>query len=142
MNSTETKLINSEFKRDFDFSNPNYFKASDKEDKEFGIDFWVFNIPVAYRKRRIFCPSDITIRFRRNSGAKTEYIKILEGSFKAELFVFEFADKIIFSNLESIKKALLNHQFTTFPNPDKETWLAAIKLENIKHFEWKKTNEI
>jgi len=128
--------MNSEFKEDFDFSNPNFFKASDKEDKKYGIDFWIFNIPVAYRKRRIKCPSDITIRYKRNSGAKTEYIKILDGTFRAKLFVFEFEDKIIFSNLESIKKAILNHQFNIIPNRDKATWLAVIKLENIKYFEW------
>lgn len=128
--------MNSEFKEDFDFSNPNFFKASDQEDKKYGIDFWIFNIPVAYRKRRIKCPSDITIRYKRNSGAKTEYIKILDGTFRAKLFVFEFEDKIIFSNLESIKKAILNHQFNIIPNRDKATWLAVIKLENIKYFEW------
>jgi hypothetical protein len=127
--------MNSEFKRDFDFSNPNFFKASDKEDKKYGIDFWIFNIPVAHRKRRIQCPSDITIRYKRNSGAKTEYNKILDGTLRARLFVFEFTDKIIFSNLESIKMALLNKQFNIIPNYDQETSLAVIKLENLKYFE-------
>ena len=128
--------MNSEFKRDFDFSNPNFFKASDEEDKKYGIDFWILNIPVAYRKRRMRCPSDVTIRYKRNSGAKTEYNKILDGTFRGNLFIFQFTDKIIFSNLESIKMALLNKQFSIFQNYDQETWFAAIKLENLKYFEW------
>ena len=126
--------MNAEFKKDFDFSDPNFFRASDEEDKKFGIDFWIFNIPVAYRKRRRKCPSDITIRYKRSSGMKTEYDKIVNGIFKAKLFIFQFEDVVIFSNLESIKNALLNHQFEVIPNPDKETWLAAIKLKDIKYF--------
>lgn len=129
------KLIDSRIKKDFDFSDPKYFKASSKEDCENGIDFWIFGLPVAYRKRRINCPSDITIRYRRISGSKTEYMKILDGSLKAKLFIFEFEDKIIFSNLESIKKALLLHKFRIIPNPDQSTWLATIKLEDIKYLD-------
>lgn len=132
------RLINSEFKKDFDFSDPNFFKASTEEDQKFGIDFWIFNIPVAYRKRRIKCPSDITIRYKRLSGIKTEYDKIINGIFKGKLFLFEFEDKIIFSSLESIKKALLNRQFNIVANPDKKTWFASIKLENIECLELKK----
>lgn len=127
--------MNEEIKKDFDFSDPNFFKASTEEDQKFGIDFWIFNIPVAYRKRRINCPSDITIRYRRLSGAKTEYNKILEEIFKALLFLFEFEDKIIFTDLKSIRNALLNKQFYVITNKDKKTELCIIKLKDIKYLE-------
>ena len=131
----EMKLTN--FKDDFDFSNPNYFKDSDEEDKKQGIDFWICNIPIAYRQRRKKCPDDITIRYKRPSKEKTEYNKILDGTLKAKLFLFNFEDKIIFSTLESIKSALLNNKFTSYANTD-GTWFVAIDLENIRYFECNK----
>lgn len=134
----EMKLISSKFKDDFAFSKVNFYKASDEEDKKIGIDFWLCDIPVAYRKYRENCRGTITIRYRRISGAKTECAKILEGSTKAKLFMFDFPDKLIFSSLESIKQALLRGQFKTYPNKDKMSELAAIDLENIKYIKWEK----
>ena len=136
------RLINSNFKDDFAFSKVNFYKASDEEDKRIGIDFWLCDIPVAYRKYRKNCRMAITIRYKRKSGAKTEYMKILEGSTKAKLFMFDFSDKLIFTTIESIKQALLKHKFETFLNKDKITELAVIKLEDIKCLEWgKEDNE-
>ena len=131
-------MISSNFRQNFCFSNPNFLKASDEEDRKYGIDFWLCNIPVAFRKRRIKCPGDISIRYQITSGPKTEYYKILSGVYKAKLFIFEFEDKVIFAKVESIKKALLNHRFQVIPNKDGKTKGAYIKLENIKFLEWKK----
>ncbi len=131
-------MISSKFKDDFDFSKINFYKASDEEDKKIGIDFWLCDIPVAYRKYRKNCREGITIRYRRMFGGKTEYIKILEGTIKAKLFMFDFPNKLIISSIESIKQALLYHKFETFTNKDEVTQLAVIKLGNIKYLEWEK----
>ena len=119
----EMRLLNSKIEDDFKFSKINFYKASDEEDKRIGIDFWLCDIPVAYRKYRKNCRDAITIRYRRTSGAKTEYMKILEGSTKAKLFLFDFPDKLIFSSMESIRQALLKHQFEIFLNKDRVTEL-------------------
>jgi len=132
------KSTSSKFKDDFDFSKINFYKASDEEDKKIGIDFWLCDIPVAYRKYRKNCRKAITIRYRRMFGGKTEFMKILEGTTKAKLFMFDFPDTLIISSIESIKQALLYHKFKIFTNEDKVTQLAVIKLEDIKFLEWEK----
>lgn len=126
-------MINSKFKKDYEFSWIDIFRASNEEDKKEAIDVWLGNVPTAYRKRRINCPGDITIRHWRLSGARTEHIKILEGECKARLFIFDFLDCLVFVSLESIKKALINHLFYVKPNKDKKTSLAVINLKNLEY---------
>lgn len=120
-------------KEDYEFSWLKIFKSAEKEDKENGIDLWLSNVPTAYRKRRINCPGDITIRHKRVSGAKTEHIKILEGECKAMLYIFDFLDCLIFVPIESIKRALMNHAFSVIPNKDQKTSLAVINLNDLKY---------
>ncbi len=126
------------FKTNFDFSNPNFFKASDEEDINYGIDFWLCGIPIAYRKRRRTFPGDVSIRYRINTGSRTEYIKILEGDFKAKLFIYEFTDKVIFVDVRSIFEALKLHRFKIIPNFDKKTEGAYIELTHLNYLEWNK----
>lgn len=132
------KLTN--FKDDFNFSDPQFFRSSDEEDKEKGIDFWFCNLPVAYRKRRINCPDDITIRYERKSGAKTEYHKILSGEFQAKIFIFDFLDRVVFCSVDSIKSALSNYWFEIKFNKDNETSLAIVDLKKITFLTWEKGN--
>jgi len=130
-------LKNSEFERDFAYSEPEFFKSAAEEDRKLGIDFWLCGLPVAYRKRRKDY-NDITIRYRRKSGAKTEYIKILEGTFKAVIFIFEFPSKVVLCSTKSISEALRNHRFEIIENKDNQTILAVIKLKDLKYSCWEK----
>lgn len=125
-------MKNSDFIKDFEYSKPGFLKAAIKEDRELGIDFWLCGLPVAYRKRRKDYP-DITIRYRRKSGAKTEYIKILDGSFKSVLFIFEFPSSVVLCPTNSILNALKNHRFSVITNKDNETSLAVIELKNLEY---------
>ena len=127
------KLKNS-IKKDFKFSDPNFFRSGDDDDKKHGIDFWLCGLPCAYRKRRINFPGDITIRYKRKTGAETECLKILNGSCQAKIFIYEFQNKVIFTNLDSIKKALINHRYIIIPNQDQETEFAAIKISDLNNF--------
>ena len=129
------------FEHDFNFSKPSILRASNKEDQELGIDFWLCEIPVAHRKRRKKCPGDITIRLWRNSGASTEATKIIRDRCKADLFMFEFLDKVIFCSKKEIKFALITKKYKKILNRDGQTGFAAISLKEIKYMEWVKCRE-
>lgn len=137
MGQGSTAQMNPEIQEDFNYSNLEFRKPTPQEDKEQGIDGWICGVPIAYRKRKKSY-NDITIRHSRKSGAKTEYIKILDGSCRAFLYFFDFPDKIIICSTASIKKALENHKFTIIPNTDGITDLAIITLDNLKALEWRK----
>ena len=124
-------------KDDYSFSKVEFRKATPEEDNEQGIDGWICGIPFAYRKRKE-THDDITIRYRRKGGSKTEYIKILDGTCRALLFFFDFPDKIFVCSKASIKRALANHRFKIMPNKDGETELAAIPLNCLRPLVWQK----
>lgn len=72
-------------------------EAPVREDQEQATDLMVFTIPpltVACRMRNLFYleryPNDITIRYSRPSGVKTEYDKIVDGW--ADFFFYGFGD--------------------------------------------------
>jgi len=127
-----------EIKKDFNFSQPEFFMPSEAQDQKHGIDGWICGVPFAYRKRRKTYP-DITIRYRRHSGAKTEYMKILDGSCRALIYFFDFPDKVILCSVASIKKALETHSFSIIKNTDGKTELAVISLDKLRPLVWEKT---
>ena len=130
--------MKTEVKKDFNYSRPVFFMPSEKQDKEQGIDGWICGVPFAYRKRRKFY-MDITIRYRRYSGAKTEYLKILDGSCLALIYFFDFPEKVIICSVSSIRKALQSHYFTVIKNTDGDTELAVIPLNKLKPLVWEKS---
>jgi hypothetical protein len=95
------------FKEDFDYSQIVRAKSSTDEDRNFGVDGWINDIPISYRRRRINCPGDVTIRSWRKSNAMTEVEKIKGGICKAGLFVFDFLDRVIFCGVDSIRENLI-----------------------------------
>ena len=129
--------MNPEIKEDFGFSSPEFLKPTSREDMEQGIDGWICGIPFAYRKRRKSY-NDITIRYRRKNGPITEYLKIIDGTFRALLFFFDFPDKVVVCSTASIKRALENHNFEIIPNTDGTTELAVIALNILKPLVWRK----
>lgn len=133
--------MNPSIKEDFSFSSPEFTRPTSEEDMKKGIDGWICGVPFAYRKRRKSY-NDITIRYRRKTGAETEYIKIMDGTFKALLFFFDFPDKIIICSTASIKRALANHEFNVISNTDDMTELAVIDLDDLRPLVWKKDQKI
>jgi hypothetical protein len=132
--------MNPEIREDFNFSSPEFLKPTSEEDMKQGIDGWICGFPFAYRKRRKSY-DDITIRYKRKNGATTEYLKIIDGSFRSPIFIFDFPDKVIICSTASIKRALVNHDFEIIQNTDGMTELAVIKLERLKPLIWKKAQK-
>ena len=128
-----TKPIN--FNRDFAFGEVTFVKPASSEDMEQGIDAWLGGIPFAWRKRRISVTKygEISIRYSRSNNSKTEYAKILDGSFKPQIYLFEFTDAIVICLTTDIYDRLINRDYIVQSNPDNSTTGCYIKLESIKH---------
>ena len=129
------KLTSSEFNRDFVFGKVDFLEPASKEDMEEGIDAWLGGIPFAWRKRRISVKKygEISIRYSRAGNTKTEYAKILDGSFKPRIYIFEFVDAIIICLTSDIYDRLVNKDYTIQSNPDNSTAACYIELSNIDH---------
>ncbi len=123
------------------FGEVNLVKPASKEDMEHGIDAWVGDIPFAWRRRRK--PFDkwkqISIRFSRSSGIKTEYEKLLNNKIKALLYVFEFPDALIICSVADIIDCLRKSKFQVVDNLDDKTQVAYIDVANIKHLYIRRT---
>ncbi len=112
-----------------------FIKPADIEDREQGIDAWLGGIPFAWRRRRIPLSQygEISIRFSIASGGKTEYHKLLDGSFKALLYVFQFLDAVVVCNTEDIVDCIRNQQYMVKRNRDGASSALYIKTADIKH---------
>ena len=130
-----TSLRNTEFNRDFAFGEVSFVKPASEEDMKQGIDAWLGGLPFAWRKRRISLKKygEISIRYSRATGSKTEYAKLLDGSFKALIYIFQFTDAVIICRTSDIVNCLKNKSYTIQSNPDGSTSGCYIKLNNIKH---------
>ncbi len=105
--------------------------ADMKENK----DFMIGGLGIAWRHRRFKVSkySEISIRYRRTSGAKTEYQKILDGESKSHLFVFEFQDAWVICSYPAVLKALRESKGYEQKNNDGVTSAYYISLEDIPH---------
>jgi len=109
--------------------------ASFKEDVENGIDGWIGSLPFAHRVRNISLSKygEVSIRYSLPSGYDTEYHKLLNGQFKAKLYVFEFTDAYIFCCADELSRCLNNKMFTVQRNPDGSEG-CYIKLGILKNY--------
>ncbi len=128
-------MLSSNFTKDYSFGEVAFVKPASEEDMKQGIDAWLGGIPFAWRRRRI--PStkygEISIRHSRLSGARTERDKLLDGSFKALVYIFQFSDGVAVVCLTSdVVACLREKRYTTRENPDGSVG-CYIKLENIRH---------
>ncbi|MBT9139059.1 MAG: hypothetical protein DDT31_01639 [Syntrophomonadaceae bacterium] len=112
-----------------------FIKPADEEDREQGIDAWLGGIPFAWRRRRIPLNQhgELSIRFSIASGNRTEYHKLLDGSFKALIYVFQFSDAVVVCKTEDIVSCIRNQQYIVKQNHDGETSALYIKLTDIEH---------
>ncbi len=124
-----------DFNKDFTFGEVSFIKPSSKEDMEQGIDGWLGGIPLAWRRRRIPLSQygEISIRYSRATGNRTEKDKLLDGSFKPQIFIFQFPDAVVICLTADIITCLKAKQYTHQSNKDGLTSAIYIKLEDIKH---------
>jgi hypothetical protein len=128
---------NSQFDKDFEYGDVDLVKPATQEDMKQGIDAWVGGIPFAWRRRRISFSQyrQLSIRAARVSGALTEYDKLLNGSFKAKFYVFQFTDSTIICRVDDIIKALKSGAFERRNNHDYATSAIYLRVDDVPHLE-------
>lgn len=131
------KIQNSQFNKDYEFGDVTLIRPATQEDLKQGIDAWVGGIPFAWRRRRIPLSQyrQLSIRAARVSGALTEYDKLLNGSFKPKIYVFQFTDSIVICRVEDIINCLKNGTYEKRNNHDQSTSAIYIRLDSIPHLE-------
>lgn len=129
----ETKQTN--FDKDFAFGEVAIAKPASGEDMLEGIDVWVGGIPFAWRRYRVSVRQygEISIRYSRLSGAKTEYDKLLDGDFKAQIYLFQFTDACVICRTADIIACLKEKRYILKYNKDKTTSAVYVNLDAIKH---------
>lgn len=130
-----TNQRNTQFNKDFAFGEVNFVKPASEEDMKQGIDAWLGGIPFAWRRRRISLKKygEISVRYSRRTGNKTEYDKLMDGSFKALIYIFQFTDAVIICLTADIIDCLKSKSYKIQSNPDGSTSGCYINLDNIKH---------
>ena len=108
--------------------------ASFEEDTQSGVDGWIGNLPFAHRIRNISLKKygQVSIRYSLPSGNDTEYHKLLDGRFKAMLYIFEFTDAYIVCCVDELFRCLKHKLFATQRNID-GTQGCYISIDNIAH---------
>lgn len=131
MSPTNTK---GDLARDLDYGEVIFTKPASDEDMKQGIDAWVGGIPWAWRKRRISLSEygEVSIRYSRPTGVKTEFDKLLDGSFEAQIYIFQFTNAVVICLTADLISCLKLKKYTIVPNED-GTKAAYIKLSDLKH---------
>jgi len=126
---------NSEIKRDMDYGQPVMILTTPNADMKQNIDCTLGSLKLALRRRRLPVSKfgQISIRYKRYSGASTEFAKILSGQTASQLYIFEFTDCWIICRCEDIKYCLSQQQFKVVKNHDNETEAAYIDLKDLSH---------
>jgi hypothetical protein len=125
--------MDSDVKKDYDYGKVIFHEPSPEEDALKGIDAWINGLPIAWRKRKVSIGEyrEVSIRYARASGSKTEYEKILDGSCGAVLYFFEFIDAIVVCKVDVVADCLRAKKFKVVPNPDGTTAACYIKLSDL-----------
>ena len=102
------------------------------EDSRDGIDAWIGTIPLAIRERNISITkyNQISIRYSTGSG-KCEYHKLMDGSFKALLYIFKFTDAILVTSVADIRSILRQGKFDVISNKSDDTAGAYINIDYL-----------
>jgi hypothetical protein len=130
-----TKPPNSKVQQDMTFGQRAMIVTTPDADMKENKDYMIGDLGIAWRHRRFKVAkySEISIRYKRASGAKTEYQKILDGECKSQLFVFEFVNAWVICSYWAILKALKEDAGYVQPNHDGITSAYYISLDNIPH---------
>lgn len=122
------------FQIDFHFSQAQFEEATPCQDRNQGVDYFLAGIPMAYRKRRhsVGQYNDLALRFSRETGSRTEYDKLLDGSCLARLFVFEFNDCWVLCMASDLIQCLRSKRYVVQRGKNGE--MACIDLRDVAHF--------
>jgi hypothetical protein len=123
------------FDIDFAFGEVAFLRPASQEDTQHGIDAWLGGVPFAWRRRRISVDKygEVSIRHSRLNGADTEYDKLVDGRFRALVYVFQFTDAIVICRTEDIRHYLKGKQFIIQPNRDNATQACYLSLSLLPH---------
>ncbi len=132
----ETKPINSKVAKDMVYGQRVMITTTPDADMKENQDYIIGSLGIAYRRRKFKLSrwNEVSIRYLRASGMKTEYQKILDGECKAQLFVWEFLDAWVVSTLADVFDCLSRKVGYSKTNNDGVTSAYYININNIKHF--------
>lgn len=124
-----------DLQRDMAFGQVALITATPDEDMKENTDYVIGSLRIAYRKRRISVKryGQISIRESRLSGTQTEREKILKGTSRAHLYVFEYPDAYIICRLADIKKLLQQGKTEVVNNHDGLTRAEYINISDLPH---------
>jgi hypothetical protein len=133
----ERKARKEIFKKNYEFSKVSHIQPSSFEDKQKGIDSWlcIGNSKLPFSCRRysrawqVF--KTITIRYKVPGEYRTEYNKLLDGTFFPKLYIFTWTNAYLVCNVEDITRCLRDDLFEVFKNEKDGTYGAAILIENL-----------
>ena len=106
------------FQDDFEYGKMNFCQATEDEDMKQGIDGFIGSMKVATRRFRVPLSLYNAISIRKRLYSKSEFDKILAGTFKSVLYIFEYTDFFIICRVEDIATCLRQNLFTEKPNQD------------------------
>lgn len=105
-------------------------------DMKEGTDYLIGSFRIAWRRRRISVKKygEVSIRYQRANGSKTEYAKILSGEARPHLFIFEFSDAYVIMSGPTMVTALKdNVGYVNTWNKDGKTKAYYIPLAKVPH---------
>ena len=121
------------FALDFDFGKIALAEASTEDDLLHGVDLWIGTLPVAHRRRRFAIGRfhDIAIRYSRDTGSKTEFEKLIDGSSKALAYLYQFDDCWVLLKTADIVGCLLLGRYEVREGDNGQ--MACIDVGSIPH---------
>lgn len=122
-----------DFERDMAFGQVSMIVATPDEDMKENTDLRWRGLRVAWRRRAISVDKykQVSIRYRRRSGTSTERDKILDGTSKAHLYVFEFTDAWVMCRLSDIRDVLMRGSTEVVANRDGTTEAIYINIADL-----------
>lgn len=130
------KPINSKVAEDMAFGQRVMFTTIPDADMKQDVDYSIGTFRIAWRRRRVSVTKygELSIRYERWNGAKTEYRKIIDGEATPHLFVFEFPDAWVMCSGPVMLKALQDDVgYIGKWNKDGTTRAYYIPLKKISH---------
>ncbi len=134
------KQLSSKVQKDMHFGQPLLIPTCPEDDAKGNIDYTLINpndktkgLRLALRTRRISFQKwgEVSIRYQRENGAKTEYAKLLDGECQSQLFIFVFSDAYVVCPRSEIIRCLKAGIGKAQDNYD-GTWAWYIPLSLLK----------
>lgn len=138
----EMRQTNSKIAQDMAYGQRVMIITTPDADMKENTDLSYGGFCIAWRRRKPMVTKygELSIRYERRNGIKTEFQKILDGESKAHLFVFEFPDAWVMCSGITILKALQDDiGYVGEWNHDGTTRAYYIPINKIAHVMIKKS---